>query len=365
MKLFLTGGTGSVGLELLRLILRKRTFEEARFLIRARTETELQSRWDRFLDLASDGRLRAGDCAGLTPVRGDITVPGLALSDRDAAWVRREATHVMHAAAAIDFNATREDVRPINVDGTLTLLDVARRATRLEALAHISTLYVAGRRTGTIDEDELVHGAGFVNAYEESKYEAELLVRSAFTELPIAVYRLSLLMGRAEDGYVHQPLEAHKMFELFLSGKARRIPGDPSHTLDMLPSDYAVRLLHDLFVHRFEAGRTFHLSAGASAPTGADLIEACRRHLQRSDWGVEWIGAAAWAAIRAGGEADGISPAAQWMFEVVGDYLLLPKQFSRRNTDEQLAGDAGAPPLLVDYLPGILDRCAATNWGRS
>ena len=96
-----------------------------------------------------------------------------------------------------------------------------------------------------------------MNAYEESKYEAELLVRAAFAELPIAVYRLSLLMGRAEDGYVHQPLEAHKMFELFLSGKARRIPGDPSHTLDMLPSDYAVRLLHDLFVHRFEAGRTY------------------------------------------------------------------------------------------------------------
>ena len=115
MKLFLTGGTGSVGLELLRLILRERAFEEARFLIRAATDAELSSRWDRLLSLASDGRLRGDDCAGLTPVRGDITVPGLGMTDRDAAWVRREATHVMHAAAAIDFNATREDVRPINV----------------------------------------------------------------------------------------------------------------------------------------------------------------------------------------------------------------------------------------------------------
>lgn len=168
MKLFLTGGTGSVGLELLRRILRERAFDEARFLIRATTDAELRARWDRLLSLASDGRLRGDDCAGLTPVRGDITVPGLGLAERDAAWVRQEATHVMHAAAAIDFNATREDVGPINVNGTLHLLDVARRSARLEAVAHISTLYVAGRRTGAILEDELVHDAGFVNAYEES-----------------------------------------------------------------------------------------------------------------------------------------------------------------------------------------------------
>jgi thioester reductase-like protein len=367
VRLFLTGGTGSVGVELLRIALRDRTCEGGRFLIRAGSPGELEARWAGLVRTASDGQMTPDACRHLRPVQGDITVPGLGLDQRAAQWVRQDATHVLHAAAAIDFNASRADVWPINVDGTRHVLDLARRAARLEALAHISTLYVAGRRTGLIEEDQFEHEAGFVNAYEASKHEAERLVRASFAELPIAVYRLSLLMGRAADGYVHQPLEAHKMFELFLSGKARRVPGHPAHPLDMLPTDYAVRMLHELFAHRFQPGATYHISAGVDAPTGADMVDACRLHLGRPEWGVGWIDEHEWAAIRdSDGELDsGLSPAAQWMFEVLGDYLLMPKIFARTRTNERLGAWAAAPPRLVDYLPLILERCAAGNWGRA
>lgn len=364
MKLLLTGGTGSVGVEFLRRASVTRAFDAVRVVIRAESEAELEARWRTLVADATDGRLAPDDLPDWRPMAGTIAAPNLGLAPNDLAWTERHATHVVHAAAITDFNADLAQTRPVNVLGTRHALDVARRARRLEAFAHVSTLYVAGRRTGIIGEDELEHECGFLNAYEQSKYEAEQYVRAHGADLPVTTYRLSLLMGRASDGYVHRTLEAHKMFELFLSGRARRIPGTPDNPLDMLPTDYAATMMHDLLVEHFAAGDTVQISAGASAPTGADLVDTCRRVLERPDWNVEWIDEAEWSHLRAEDGGDELSPAAFWMFDVVADYLYLPKQFVRTRLDAAV-GAAAVPPAPLDYLPRIIAARAACNWGRA
>jgi len=363
VRLLLTGATGTVGIELLRLLLSSSRADETLVLIRASTPAERDHRLAHLVDLASAGALTPDDCPWLRAASGDVTLPGLGLGLDDAAWVRDSATHVLHAAADIDFNASRERVRPVNLDGTRHALDVARTARRLQAFGHVSTLYVAGRRTGVVLEEELGHDEGFVNPYEESKAEAELLVRGAMAHLPASVYRLSLLIGRQSDGYVHRYMEAHKMFELYASGRVQRIVGQPSHTLDMLPSDYAADLLHRLFVERFHAGRTYQIAAGHAAPSAADIVEVFRVHLGRPDWNVGWVSAGEWSARVDDDPLDGVSPAAEWMFDVVGDYLLRPKTFSRSVTDAALI-DPMPPPRVADYLPCILARATADDWGR-
>ncbi len=367
MKIFLTGGTGSVGLELLRLFLRQRGDVEVRVLIRAGSSTELQARWTKMLSLVLGRPAVPADAPGLRPVSGDVTRPGLAMAADDTAWLRDEATHVLHSAASTDFNALMRDIRPINVEGTRHALAAAATARHLQAFGHVSTLYVAGRRTGRIMEADLNHDAGFVNAYEESKYEAEQLVRNAMEYIPASIYRLSLLLGRASDGYVHNVLEAHKLFELYLSGRCRHSLGAPTHTLDMLPTDYASEILHRLFMDRFLPSRTFHISAGDSAPTSAEMSEIFRRHLGDPGWNVDWLSESQWQSIRDQGNAEeqGLSAAAQWMFEVVGDYMLKPKIFDRSQTDRHLGSASLPPPRLADYLPGILTRSVAEDWGRA
>lgn len=364
MTLLLTGGTGTVGVELLRGLIARGDAVDARVVIRAATPAELARRWAHLVDVASDGRMTPDDCPWLRAAAGDLTRPGLGLGSDDASWVRDHATHVLHAAADIDFNATRERVRPVNVDGTRHALDVARTARRLDAFGHVSTLYVAGRRAGLVLEEELGHDAGYVNPYEESKAEAEFLVREAMAGLPASVYRLSLLVGRHSDGYVHRYMEAHKMFELYASGRVQRIVGHPSHTLDMLPSDYAAGVLARLFFDHFTAGRTYQISAGHVAPSAADIVEVFRAHLARPDWNVDWVSAAEWRDRDADGPPlDGVSAAAEWMFDVVGEYLLRPKCFSRTGTDAALAEPLPPPPVM-DYLPRILARATAEDWGR-
>ena len=56
-------------------------------------------------------------------------------------------------------------------------------------LLHVSTAYVAGRRTGEIGEDDLSDRFGFENDYERTRYEAERLVRFAATDLPVTWLR--------------------------------------------------------------------------------------------------------------------------------------------------------------------------------
>lgn len=363
MKLLLTGGTGSVGVEFLRQALACRTYDEVGVVVRGLSADALERR--RAALLRDVGVEASSPAAGTVRVlHGEVTAERLGLSRADADWVEAEATHVVHAAALTDFNADLAQTRPVNVDGTRHVLGLGRRMRRVEAIAHVSTLYVAGRRTGTIGEDDLDHHAGFVNAYEQSKYEAEQHVRAHGRDLPVATYRLSLLMGRATDGYVHRTLEAHKMFELFLSGRAHRIPGDPTHALDMLPTDYAAGILHAMFTRHFTAGETVQIAAGDAAPTGADMVETCRRQLGDDGWSVDWISEPEWAHLRAEDGGTDLSPAAFWMFDVVSDYLFLPKRFSRQRIDERL-GPAAAPPAPLDYLPRIIAARVASHWGRA
>src|SRR5439155_26603456 len=58
----------------------------------------------------------------------------------------------------------------------------------------------AGLRKGVILENELRHEAGFRNAYEETKYLAELEVEGLKSELPITIHRPAVVRGDSHTG---------------------------------------------------------------------------------------------------------------------------------------------------------------------
>src|SRR6185503_1551609 len=64
----------------------------------------------------------------------------------------------------------------------------------------VSTCYVAGRRTGEILETELEHRAGFRNFYEETKYLAEAEVEKLKNDLPVTIFRPSVVVGDSRTG---------------------------------------------------------------------------------------------------------------------------------------------------------------------
>jgi len=131
-------------------------------------------------DLAAAGRrLEAVFCTYSVPslldkvnlLLGDVTSSGFGLAD-----LPEPISMIVHGAACVAFSAARDqELFRVNVLGTRHALDLA---TRLQVpLVFISTAYVAGNRQGVVHEHELDQGQGFNNAYEQSKAEAEGLVR--------------------------------------------------------------------------------------------------------------------------------------------------------------------------------------------
>src|SRR6266849_1937121 len=77
---------------------------------------------------------------------------------------------LVHAAAALPIQASRELIRSVNVGGTATLLAAAREAGLGRAIFVSSTAVYGVPEKHPIEEDDPLHGVG---SYGESKIEAE------------------------------------------------------------------------------------------------------------------------------------------------------------------------------------------------
>ena len=211
---------------------------------------------------------------GVRRLTGDIRQGAtLGLDDHTAAELRSRVTTIVHAAALTRFDAPLDAARQTNVDGTAHLLAFAAQCPRLARLCALSTVYVAGRRTGPILEPELEHDRGFVNHYEQSKYESEQLLRGEMARLPIAICRLSTTLGDSASGRVDRPAAIHQAMRFLHHSLLPMIPGTPESPVDVIPTDYAVAAVRHLSGAGFVAGGTFHVCAGTDAPCEDELID--------------------------------------------------------------------------------------------
>jgi len=227
---------------------------------------------DRFLDLARTElaaiEQRHPAARGrLTTVVGDITRPGLALSDDDAARLRRGLTAAHHLAAVYDLAVSRELGTRINVEGTRNVLRFLAEAGRLERLYYVSTAYVSGTATGLFRESDLDVGQGFKNHYEETKFLAEVeVVRSG---LPTTIYRPSVVVGDSRTGetgkfdgpyFTLTAMEKVPSPGLFLRIGSGRSPAN------LVPVDFVVEAMARLSTQRGAPPRTYHLTDPSRCP---------------------------------------------------------------------------------------------------
>ncbi len=196
-------------------------------------------------------------------VTGDLRTQRLGL-DR-ARWdsLANTITEIVHCAADIRFTRTIEDARAVNTVGTRTILSLAREARRLKRFAHLSTAYVMGRDQGELPESQYRNANGFVNTYEQAKYEAEGEAFATMPDIPIAVFRLSSVSG-TQTNYFHQALRLIPRNPLPL------MPGVADYRIDLISEAWAAATLSRLFERHFRAGAVYHVCAGptVSIPVG-------------------------------------------------------------------------------------------------
>jgi long-chain acyl-CoA synthetase len=256
----LTGATGFIGTQIARQLLKDDEITVLALVREADIEKallKLQREWWDWPELiqALDSRIEA--------VCGDVCEHELGLSQEAYSNLTERITHIIHTAA--DWRlVTIEELRKTNVQGTLNVLEFARKINvdhALSRFSHISTAYVAGGRTGAIPEDALTDEFGFFTAYEQSKYEGELLVQAAKKELPISIFRPAMVVGDSQTGAIKTFNTFYFPLRLYLTGKLRVLPVSKSLRINIVPVDYVATSVVKLTFDSKAEGRNFHLVA--------------------------------------------------------------------------------------------------------
>ncbi|XP_037036416.1 putative fatty acyl-CoA reductase CG5065 [Bradysia coprophila] len=144
-SVFITGGTGFMGKILVEKLLRScPEIENIYLLMRPKRGQDVSSRLNDLLNsniYDTIRREKLDDLKKVVPIRGDVTLMQLGISESDQELLCRNVSVVYHLAATIKFDEKLELAAKINMLGTRSLLELCRRMTHLDALVHVSTAF--------------------------------------------------------------------------------------------------------------------------------------------------------------------------------------------------------------------------------
>lgn len=277
----LTGSTGFIGMEILARYL-ERTDREVHLLVRADDDRGAAARVRATLQCLYGDDRAYGE--RVVPVAADIERPGLGIDRRRREALAERVSDVVHSAASVSFTLPLEQSRQINVAGTARMLefgDLCERRGGLRRFSYISTAYVAGTHTGRFGEDQLDVGQRFRNPYEQSKFEAERLVRRHTDRLPIQLFRPSIVVGEQSTGWTASFNVLYSPLKAFARGNLPAVPAKRSAPVDVVPVDYVADAVFELSTAEVRTPETYHLVAGERATTVGRLMELSAEYLER------------------------------------------------------------------------------------
>ncbi|GAB3871196.1 hypothetical protein GCM10029964_007070 [Kibdelosporangium lantanae] len=244
-----TGATGLIGRNLVQRLLADPTAERVWLVVRAGSQQRLATlvrSWP--------------NPSHVTTVVGDISRPGLGISERELTTLRGRVDHVIHLAALYDLAADDEESVAANVDGTRHVIELAED---IEAgcLHHVSSVAVAGDHEGEFTPDMFDVGQRLPTPYHRTKFESERLVRTQ-EAVPWRVYRPAVVVGHSVTGEMDKVDGPYYFFPAL--ARLASLPSVPVLAPDIgdtniVPVDYVAEALARLVNSPGLDFRTFHL----------------------------------------------------------------------------------------------------------
>ncbi len=385
-NIFITGATGFIGSSLAVRFLERGY--NLKLLVRERDE-DINRRIDRIfsnlLSMDKYNRLKEK----IEAIRGDITQENLGISQKDLARIVGEVRDVFHFAASVSFeDGNREVLKRQNVDGTRNVLEFVKKL-KTTNLHYMSTAYVAGQRKGIVYEVELDKGQRFNNFYEETKFEAEKLVREYEDKYGIntIIYRPTVVVGDSNTGRtsnffgfygliknLYLLLDMFKK-DLLKEGKRSkaagvsfkdgifyiplRVPAIANKTSNLVPVDYLIEVILRLYNQKNCYGKTFHI-INPNPPT-IGHIKQLICHIMRIS-GVKII------------DPDEFYTKPRSSLEELFSESIKPYRpylekeepiFSSRNTQEFLGDNFIKCPYITEQLMAkLISFCLQAGWGK-
>lgn len=287
---------------------------------------------------------------------GDVVALDLGLSGTEYLELLANITDIYHIASIWYLGADKREIRNVNVEGARNIIDAALEMEHLNRLNHFSTAFVSGERTGVIMEEELDEAQSFRNAYEQTKFQAEVAMRQAMERIPISVFRPSIIVGDSLTGEIDRMAGPYFLMNIIIQMPEAfpvLMPGRGDKPLNLVPIDFVCEAMHRISRQADSAGKTFHLCD--TNPLSARMI-------------FELIAAAAGKPAPVGHVPYSL---AKWVMNMpfLERFTRSPRQFvedfnhltiyNSIHTVEALRGELQCPPFpsyaqnLVDYIKTI------------
>ncbi len=354
MSYFVTGATGFIGRNLVERLLQREGTIYA--LVRAGSRGRLEEQRTAW----------GADGARVVPISGDLTQPGLAISEEDLVAMRGEVEHFFHLAAIYDITADAAAQQVANVEGTRHAIELAG-ALEAGCLHHVSSIATAGLYKGVWTEDMFDEAEKLDNnPYFRTKHESEGLVREDSTR-PWRVYRPGIVVGDSRTGAIDK-IDGPYYFFKSLQRARKVLPswlptvGVEGGEINIVPVDYVAAAI-DHIAHQPDLdGRAFHLTdpnprkAGQVVNLFAKAADAPRMQWRAGTEVTEPATGALRSALRL------LPGSKRAVSAVLGEfglpasvltYVDYPTQFDSTKTQEVLAGSGIDVPPLESYATRI------------
>jgi nucleoside-diphosphate-sugar epimerase len=352
--LLLTGASGLVGGELLKCFLASRPTR-------------------RIVAVTRKDRYRAG-YGGVRVVQGDIRRSDLGLSSSVSSELATNVTEIVHCAAETSFSVPLAEIRETNVDGTRNLLKFAFRCSKLQKIAHVSTIFASGCTSGRIPEAILMQRPRrFLNTYQESKYEAEEVVADFTRKLPIVILRLSSIIGNSQTGAVPQFNYVHQLIKLFPYNVLPVVPAHSDTRVDLIAADWVARAITYIFENKSCSG-VYNLCAGWDHGIGVqELIDLTEEIFRSHPKGQRFLPIKIPELVALSAYEDFVQKSQQSKDALLGELLrvlgrFLPhlgiyQHFENSLAMSALEGSGLQLPSVRDLYKKVVVHCLETNWG--
>ncbi len=263
----ITGVTGLVGRHLLKLFL-QRTSHKIFIVIRADSYDHAILRVSELIEnILPDQRIGTNIWNRLWVVIGDVNEPNLGLSKEIYEELGDLINEIFHSAALAEFRQPLEKVRRVNVEGTRKILEFAQRCPNLSKFHYLSSAFIAGRFEGCFSENDFNFGQKFNNTYEQSKFEAEQLIRNFGNgSFIIQIYRPSIIVGDYHLGLTNNFRMFYQPFRSLSLGYFNEIPIHKETLLNIIPCDAVAEAIFCLSQSRNKKARTYHIVSPQNLP---------------------------------------------------------------------------------------------------
>jgi len=350
-RILLTGAASLVGAEILRALILRDDIESLQLLL-PRDETQGRMVYDRLESYLGSMPRWVGT------MNAEMRLPRFGMQPTE--WDR------LAFSFDLGFHCAQREVqdhridlsRQANVRPMEDWLQLLSRNPEM-CLHHLSTAFVGGTRQGLYTEFDLDCGQSLHHAWELSKYEAEVRLRSSRVSDRVTIYRPAHVLGSTTTGAAFDHKGGYPLLATLAA--ATVLPADSHARLDFVPADFVANAMVTLAFSG--SSGTFHLASGwEHSFTVRQLATLAAKGSGRSHPAVLLPRGIAWPLASIGTGSAGNLSSRQYSYEIAHDLLHQGPVMDTFRAQKALEHTSIACPPPETWLDKSLQEANARKW---